>query len=530
MLSYGLKVLRISGPKLPNFKLYGAKSGGKYPHLAPYNFIKICVSKNNSISLQKFIESQLMKIIGRNREVELLKKASQSPGAELIAVYGRRRIGKTFLVKEFFQNKFDFYATGVYEGGQKEELKAFCDPLVSAGVSCDKVKDWMDAFRILRDFLKKSKKKRLVIFLDELPWFDVPPGHFLKAFEWFWNSWASTRPGLKMIVCGSATTWMVDKFIHNKGGLYNRTSLRLHLAPFDLHDSAALLRFNGLDWDASTILDAYMVMGGVPYYLNMLERDQSLDANIDRLFFSKNAPLAYEYEFLMRSLFRNAEYYMAIIDAVASKNSGITREEIVSLTGISNGGGLTKALKNLVRCDFLNIYDPFGKKTKGSIYQLTDVFVLFFKRFVEKYNGKDEHHWTNLLDSPDRRVWSGIAFEQVCLLHIPQIKEALGINGVLSNVSGWSYHGDEYTKGTQVDLVISRRDKVINLCEMKYSSDPYTVTKKYEAELKERREIFREATNTRSALHLTLVTPIGLKMNSHSQVFNQVITLQSLID
>ena len=470
-----------------------------------------------------------MKIIGRKCEVEQLKRAYESPNAELIAVYGRRRVGKTFLVKEFFKGGFDFYATGLYQGRQRDELKAFCDPLISAGVSCDKVKDWMDAFRTLRDFLKKSKKKKLVIFLDELPWFDVPPGHFLKAFEWFWNSWASTRSGLKMIVCGSATTWMVDKFIYNKGGLYNRTTVRLHLSPFDLRDSASLLRYNGLEWDDTTILDAYMVMGGVPYYLNMLERDQSLDANIDRLFFSKEAPLANEYEFLMRSLFRNADNYMAIIDAIAGKNSGITREEIAIKSGIPNGGGLTTALKNLVRCDFLNQYDSFGKKTKGALYQLTDLFILYFKRFVEKYNGKEERHWTNLLDTPRRSVWSGIAFEQVCLLHLPQIKEALGINGVLTNVSGWTYKGDEYTQGAQVDLVISRRDKVVNLCEMKYSGDPYVVTKKYETELRERREIFRAATGIRSALHFTLVTPIGLKMNPHSQIFNQVITLQSLM-
>lgn len=471
-----------------------------------------------------------MKIIGRKREIDQLREAAESPVAELIAVYGRRRIGKTFLVKEYFRGDFDFYATGLYQGRQSDEIRAFCDPLISAGVSCDDVKDWMDAFMALRDFLKKkSRKKRLIVFLDELPWFDVPPGHFLKAFEWFWNSWASTRPGLKMIVCGSATTWMVDKFIYNKGGLYNRTTRRLHLSPFDLRESALLLRSKGLDWDDGRILEAYMVMGGVPYYLNMLERDQSLDANIDRLFFSKDAPLANEYEFLMRSLFRRAEIYMNIIDAVAGKNCGITREEIAEKAGIPKGGGLTTALKNLIRCDFLVKYDAYGKSSKGALYQLTDLFILYYKRFVENYNGKDVRRWTNMLDSPVRRVWSGLAFEQVSILHLPQIKESLGISGVQTQASGWIYKGDEYNKGAQIDLVISRRDKVINLCEMKYSADAFTVSKKYESELRERREVFRETTGTSSSLHLTLVTPVGLKRNAHSDIFNQVITLEMLM-
>ena len=470
-----------------------------------------------------------MKIIGRKREVKLLHQVIESPSSELIAVYGRRRVGKTFLIKEFFQNNFDFYASGIFQGKQTTELKAFCDSLSSAGVSTDNINDWMDAFKALRDYLKKKRKKKIVIFLDELPWFDIPPGHFLKAFEWFWNSWASSRPGLKMIVCGSATTWMVDNFIHSKGGLYNRITHSIHLSPFDLKETAELLRYNGLDWEDNTILESYMVMGGIPYYLNMLNASQSLDANIDRLFFNKNSPLSDEYEFLFRSLFRNADHYMAIIDAIAEKNAGITREEIAAKTGISNGGGLTKALNNLVRCNFLNKYNSVGRKKKDNIFQLTDLFILFFKRFVENNNNKDKSYWSNMIDNPRRRVWSGLAFEQVCLLHLDKIKEALGISGVMTEASGWIYKGDSYNSGTQIDLVISRRDKVINLCEMKFSEEKYLVNKTYAATLRDRKTIFKEITGTKSALHLTLVSPQGIKRNTYSSIFNQVITLEDLI-
>lgn len=468
-----------------------------------------------------------MNIIGRKKEMALLKEALDSPGAELIAVYGRRRIGKTFLIKEFFNNKFDFYATGVYQGKQKDQIKAFTASFSKQPPQ--EIKDWMDAFVYLRDYLNGIRKKQLVVFLDELPWFDVPPGHFLKAFEWFWNSWGSTRPGLKMIVCGSATTWMVDRFIHDKGGLYNRTTLSIYLPPFDLHDSAELLRSKGIEWADLSVLDCYMVFGGVPYYLNMLRRNESLDTNIDRLFFSREAPLREEYEFLFRSLFRDSNTYMQIIDAMASRNSGVTREELIKTAGLADGGGLTTILKNLERSDFIRVYQPFGKKTKNALYQLIDPFILYYKRFVETYRRYDEAHWSHLIDHPSRRAWSGLAFEMVALLHLRQIKETLGIGGVQADVSSWLYKGDEKNAGAQIDMVIARRDRVINLCEMKYSEEEYDVTKSYETTLRTRRAIFREVTKTKKSIHMSLVTPFGLKNNAHAAIFNQVITLKDLL-
>lgn len=471
-----------------------------------------------------------MKIIGRKYELKQLAKAIESPNAELIAVTGRRRVGKTFLIKEYFNGIFDFYATGVFEGKQKDELRAFSDMLIEKGIrKSGEIKDWMDAFVALRDFLKRSRKKRLIVFLDELPWFDVPPGHFLKAFEWFWNSWASTRKGLKLIVCGSATSWMIDNFIHSKGGLYNRTTLNLHLAPFNLHDVRQLLLHNGMDFDDGLVLEAYMVFGGIPYYINMLQKELSLDANIDRLFFSENAPLRNEYEFLFRSLFRNSQNYLKVVNALAGRNCGVTREEIVKLTDIPNGGGLTTVLNNLERCDFIRRYDAFGNKKKGALFQLTDLFILFFKRFVETYNGWDSSYWLNMIDNPRRRSWGGIAFEQVCLLHLNQIKEALGIKGVQVDAGGWWNRGDAHNKGIQIDLLLKRRDRVINLCEMKYCGEPFSMTKQYSVELRNRKMIFKEITATHDAVHLTLVSPWGLKQNAYSSIFNQTVTLNDLL-
>lgn len=471
------------------------------------------------------------RIIGRKKELEQLSSALNSDKAELVAVYGRRRIGKTYLVKEFFNDKFDFYATGIFEGSKQDELDAFCDMLrqkQKEGKLLPPILSWMDAFTALRDYLMGLRKKRIVVFLDELPWFDVPSGQFLKAFEWFWNSWGSTQDNLKMIVCGSATTWMTDRFISGKGGLYNRTTERIYLAPFNLGESEELMKYNGLDWDRSLILDTYMVFGGVPFYLGMLKKNLSFDANIDELFFREGAPLRNEYDFLFRSLFKESDYYMRIIDAISRKNMGITRQEIAEQAKASANGSLTKALKNLIDCDFIRKYSSFGKKERNALYQLTDLSILFYKRFVEKYNGKDEHHWSNIIDSPSRRTWTGIAFEQVCLLHVPQIKQALGIAGVETEVGSWRFAGDEYSAGTQIDMLISRRDRVINICEMKYSSFEYEITLKYNRELRERVSTFRNVTKTRNALHLTMITPWGVKMNANSGVVTQNVTLDHL--
>jgi hypothetical protein len=469
------------------------------------------------------------KIIGRERAIAQLQSALKSDHAELVAVYGRRRIGKTYLVKEFFAGKFDFYATGIFAGKKQDELDAFCDMLKqSDALPKTKIKTWLEAFTALRDYLKRLRKKRVVVFLDELPWFDVPSGQFLKAFEWFWNSWGSTQDNLKMIVCGSATTWMTDKFINSKGGLYNRTTERIYLAPFNLAESEALLRYNGVEWNRSMVLDAYMIFGGVPLYLSMLKGDLSLDANVDEMFFREGAPLRDEYSFLFRSLFKDSDYYMRIVDAISRKNIGISRAEIVAGAKVANNGALTKALKNLINCDFIRKYSGFGKKERDSLYQLTDLAILFYKRFVEKYNGKDERHWTNTIDNPARRAWTGIAFEQVCLLHVSQIKQALGITGVQTEVSSWRYVGDEYTAGTQIDMLIARRDKTVNLCEMKYSNYEYEITTKYGKELRARRETFRSVTRTRHAIHITMITPWGLKRNANSNIADQSLTLADL--
>ena len=396
-------------------------------------------------------------------------------------------------------------------------------------------KDWFSAFEQLRQYLSSLNKKRLILFFDELPWMETPKSSFMQAFSYFWNTWASTRKGLKLFVCGSSTTWMLDKLIGDKGGLYGRVTHTVYLAPFTLGETEAYLQANGIRWNRYQILEIYMVMGGIPFYLEMLKPKLTFDQNVDNLFFAANAPLRMEYGFLFRSLFNDAQLYCQVVETIAKRSQGMTRQQIKEELGLGDGGVLTVVLENLVRCDFLRRYAAFGKSERNALYQLTDLFSLFHLRFVADNNGQDAQFWSNMRENPSRVAWRGYAFEQVCLHHIPQIKEAIGIKAVLSNVCSWSCptftdkDGNPW-QGTQIDLLIDRRDQVINICEMKYANDVYIIDKDYEERLRRRLSTFQHLTRTRKALHLTFITTYGLSRNTHSGNVQTEVTMGDLFD
>jgi len=463
-------------------------------------------------------------IIGRAAEQEILRQRINSKSPELIAIYGRRRVGKTFLVRQYFNDAFSFYFTGIYQGTKSEQLSEFNRQLgYYSGHKWEAAKDWLNAFAQLREYLSSlDGNKPIVVFLDELPWMDTQKSRFTKALEYFWNSWGATNDRLKFIVCGSATTWMRENLLSSKGGLYNRTTCSIYLAPFTLHETEQYLDSHDIKWNRYQMAECYMILGGTPLYLQMLDHKLSLAQNVDNLFFKQNAPLAREYDFLFRSLFSESALHQQVIEALAHKAIGMTRAEIIAATGIEDGGGLTKALRNLCDCDFIRQYTAFGKTARGTIYQLTDLFTLFHLRYVRGYRGQDEHRWQNMIDSPSRRAWSGYSFEQLCLHHIRQIKRKLGISGVQSDVYAWK--GD----GGQIDLLIDRRDQTINLCEMKFSQGEFRITKQYDEHLRERTELFRSATKTRKALHLTFVTTYGVKRNMNSGDIQSEVVLDDL--
>ena len=476
-------------------------------------------------------------IIGRKEEQALFKNYLDSPKAELIAVYGRRRVGKTYLVKSYFNEKFDFSLTGLYNVTKTVQLSQFQKKLEEySGAPVKRPKDWFEAFDLLAKYLDTLQKDKIIVFLDEIPWLDTPKSNFLAAFSQFWNDWASMKNNFKLFVCGSATTWMLSKFIGDKGGIYGRVSRSIWLRPFTLLETQKFLKeIKGINLNQKQVLSIYMIFGGIPYYLDMLVKGKPLDANIDELLFRQGAPLRPEFDFLFRSLFLNSKIYRSVVEALSQKLKGLTRQELMETLKIKEGGMLTEALDNLAKCDFIRKYSAIGKSERDAMYQLTDLFSLFYLKFVSSDNGQEEHFWTKITGKPPMIAWSGYAFEQVCLHHTAQIKKSLGINGIISNVHSWSCRPFTDKNGTdwhggQVDLVIDRSDGVINLCEIKYVSGKYTIDAQYAEHLRERADLFCTVTKTNKAIHHTFITAYGVKQNQNSDIVQSEVTAEGLFE
>ena len=468
-------------------------------------------------------------IIGRKEEQQILRSAAQSENSEFVAVYGRRRVGKTYLIRETFGYKFTFQHTGLAKGNTREQLFSFAISLRDAGYDdCPIPKSWLEAFSLLSTYLKNSTDEKKIIFLDELPWMDTPRSNFISAFEHFWNGWASARKDIVLIICGSATSWIINKVINDHGGLHNRVTKQIALQPFTLKECEMFAQSKGLEMSRYQLAECYMVLGGIPYYWSLLEKGLSLSQNIDKIIFAKNGKLSNEFNQLYASLFKSPEQYIDVVTALGKKKAGMTREEIIVATDNYSSGTLSKVLDELEYCGFIRKYNGFDKKSKQAIYQLIDNYTLFYFKFIQQNENNDEHFWSASIDSAMHRAWSGLAFERLCMAHTQQIKVALGIAGVLSNIYSWRKEADETSDGAQIDLLIDRKDQVVNLCEMKYSLSEYVIDVEYEQKLRNKKSVFIGTTNTKKAVHLTMVTTFGIKANAYSGIVQNEVTLDDL--
>ncbi len=466
-----------------------------------------------------------MKIVGRKYEQQILENCLASGRPEFIAVYGRRRVGKTYLIREYFNKNFAFYTTGVAGSNMKRQLKIFHENLLEYGLTTKKVpEDWFEAFGMLRKLLEQPNirrdpaSNRIVVFLDELPWMDTPRAEFKSALDYFWNSWASSNEDLVFIVCGSATSWMIENLMKDTGGLHNRVTRQIHLMPFTLSECEELYAFNGLALTRQQIMESYMVFGGIPYYMNCMDRRLSLAQNIDAICFRETGQLRYEFQQVFASLFRHSEKHINIICALTKTKGGMTRVELAKIRSIGDGQALTKALEELEQCGFIRKYLGYAYGKQTFRFQVTDPFTLFSLRFLQDHQIQS---WRSHVGSPGYYTWCGNAFELVCLLHIPQIKAKLGIQGV--ETTEYSWRSEKSDPGAQIDLVIDRKDEVINICEIKFGNEGYRIDAEYEKQLINKLDVFRKETKVKKALHLTMITANGLIHNAHSGcVINEI--------
>lgn len=459
----------------------------------------------------------MQQFIGRQRELQIFEQIQRSNQSEFVAVYGRRRVGKTRLVRKVFNNQFTFQMTAVANFNKQQQLLNFHTVLrrYQKGKVLSVPKNWFLAFQQLIDFLETSTDSRKVIFFDELPWFDNQKSDFIPSLEHFWNSWAATRDDVTLVACGSAASWIINKLINHRGGLHNRVTKRIKLEPFSLAEAEELLLLKNAALTRYQIIQLYMVMGGIPFYLNEVSPQLSAMQNIEQICFAADGLLRLEFVNLFQALFSKAERHLAVVRAMARKSKGLTRQEIVQHSGLANNGTLTNILDELEKSGFVRRYNPFGGKKRNSLYQLIDFYTLFYLRFIEHSDPADAYNWSSATDTPTYRAWSGYAFEQICLYHIQQVKHALNIRGIISNTFSWQSRSA--VPGAQIDLIIDRRDQVINVCEIKFSIEPYTITKAYTQQLRQKIAVFRAETRTKKAIFLTLITTYGLNPNAHSR-------------
>ena len=479
-------------------------------------------------------------LIGRHKELKDLREWGNSERSEFIVVYGRRRVGKTFLVKQAFKNDFTFHFSGSYATPRKEQLLRFALALreQSGDMECPVPQNWTMAFHYLKKLIEQKKRKKKIIFLDELPWLDTPKSGFISALENFWNDWCLWRNDIKLVICGSATSWIINKVIKNKGGLHNRLTHSIQLQPFDLKECEEYFKAYGFAFTRMQIAECYMTMGGIPYYYSLMNKGESLAENIDHLFFSQNAPLKNEFKELYAALFTNSQNYISVINALGKKGLGLTRRQILETSGLANNGDFSKILEDLELCGFIRAYLPFEKETgrknrstrmkRDTLFQLIDFYTLFYLKFQREHKTYNDRFWSSMANTPALNSWRGITFEMLCLNHMRQIKRALGIGDVASEVCSWI--GKTNDRKVQIDMLINRKDQTVNLCEMKFYNRDFTIDKAYAEELQEKVDIFRESTKTHKAILLTLITTKGLHKNEYSDVVQRLVTLDALFE
>lgn len=457
-------------------------------------------------------------MIGRHDETSIIINLLKEDRPELLSIIGRRRVGKTFLVKQSLADKIDFSFIGTQFGNTSNQLRKFRDQLDNFAKSTIPTKipnSWFEAFSHLTIFLQAIKKKKKIVFFDEFPWIASHRSNFLQEFTYWWNNWAANQ-NILVIICGSSTSWMLKKVINSKGGLHNRITKKIHLQPFTLSETKTYFDSRKISLTYHQLIQLYMVTGGIPYYLDDIQRGRSISQIVDSMCFDKNGLLYNEFSNLYAALFEHAENHIAVIKALSSKWKGLTRNEIIQATKMTNGGGLTRTLEELETSDFIMKILPFGKKKKESLYRLVDEYSLFYLKFIA---GKRTHSgsWLTYQSKPEYKIWGGYAFENICIKHKNSILKALKIEGIHTEISSLAVQGNENDKGMQFDMLIDRADQCINLCEIKFYNAEWSMDEKDSVSLLNKKELFRKKTDTKKTLFNTVITVYGLNENTHSR-------------
>lgn len=481
-------------------------------------------------------------ITGREKESAILLEAFQSKQAEFIVLYGRRRIGKTYLIEQLslMQKAYFFHVTGIKDAPIKEQLSEFAEGIGKTfyqGARIAAQKTWLEAFKDLSNAIESAlpKNKKVIIFLDELPWLCTKRSRLIQAIDYYWNRFWKNNPKIKFVICGSSASWIINKIIHNKGGLHNRYTQQMLLRPFTLSETKKFLAGKNINLNQQQVANLYMITGGVPYYLTYIKKGWSVAQTIDRLCFQKDAILYNEFDKLFESLFEDASVYKEIIRAISKKRHGLSLTEIEKYCrNISSGGTLTAKLKELEDAAFIKEFMPLGHRRQGKYYRITDEYCYFYLQWIEPLKKElsldydDNQMWTNYADTPEYYNWQGYAFESICYKHLNQIRKALNIHTGVS-IGTWRYMPtkQENKKGAQIDLLFDRKDDVVTVCEIKYTKKPFAIDKTYMENIENKMMLYKQQTRLQKHISLIFISANGLKQNSYSDKHVDCVVLLS---
>lgn len=485
----------------------------------------------------------MKEIIGRDEEKKILADIYSSQEAELVAVYGRRRVGKTFLIKHFYQSKpaIFFHVTGIKDGTFVEQLQQFAKTIGDTfydGASINVPKTWLAAYEELTKAIRKlPANKKIVLFFDELPWMATKRSRLIQSLDYFWNRYWVDLPNVKLILCGSSASWIIKKIIKHKGGLHNRITKKILLKPFNLYDTKKLLNANKIKLNNQQILQVYMALGGIPYYLKGLKKSLSVAQNINQLCFHVDGLLFDEFNEVFASLFDDAAAYKELVILVADTREGISRKKIETANKLTGkGGNLTARLEHLEMAGFITSFMPLGNRKKGLYYRISDEYCYFYlnwvgpaKRTLMKEEG-NKRYWQMKVNTSKYRSWAGYAFENICYKHIGNIRRCLNI-GDDAEVGSWRYipkKGEPNTMGAQIDLLFDRSDNAITICEIKYTDKPFIIDKSYYRDLLNKAQVYRKETGSKKEIFFSMISANGVKSSIYSEeIINRVVTLDS---
>lgn len=480
------------------------------------------------------LDKILDKMIGRRDEVKELGLLMTAREAEFLAITGRRRVGKTYLINEFFKDSICFQFTGLQDGEVGQQLANFTVKLLEYDEEAKGTvpENWIWAFAELKKYLKKlPSDRKQVIFIDELPWIGTSSSNFVQVLAHFWNDFLSKHSHYILIICGSATSWIVNNILGDPGGMHNRVTKHLHLRPFTLAETKAFLELEGHRLNNIEIAKIYMALGGIPYYLKNLKVGDNFATGMDDLAFKRSGSLSREYENLYAALFKNAEVHEAVVANLAKYRQGMSREELATAINISSGSRFKRIMDELIESDFVAADFPFGAKRKGKLYRLVDEFSIFYHRFIQPMQTYTPNYWQLQSSLPKFKIWTGFAFENMCRKHVGQIKEVLRIGAVYAPVSTLRIPASEEESGCQIDLILDRNDNTVNLCEMKFHNDEFVISKEYHQKLLHKKRRFEVHTKTKKQVFITMVTNHPVKRNKwfHGTV-DSVVLLDDLFD